>query len=252
MPLDLWEDAYPLSPVQQGILFHSLDAGASGVYVQQLVCSLHEDLDLAAFRRAWQQLLERHAALRTSFHWEGLEEALQRVHRHGELPIHEEDWRGLAETEQRERLDAYLRSDRRRGFDLAQGPLIRQALFRTGDADYRWVWSSHHAILDGRSRLQLLEEFSTLYEGFCRGESEVTLPPPRPYREHIEWLAGQDLSSARSFWQDTLRGFTEPTKLLLPMPLEAVSEDEPYAGSKRFACPPSLAPPCKPWHESTT
>ena len=114
------EDSYPLSPVQQGMLFHSLYAPHSGVYIQQLVCTLHEDLNVSAFKRAWQRVIERYDILRTSFRLEGLEEPLQWVHRDVPLTLEERDWRGLSGTEQENRLETYLREDRMRGFEITQ------------------------------------------------------------------------------------------------------------------------------------
>ena len=125
-------------------------APRSGVYVQQLVCGLHEDLDVAAFRRAWRRVLARHPVLRTSVRWEGVADPLQEVHRRVRLPFASLDWRRAPAEEQEDRLAAYLAADRRHGFDLTQAPLMRLALFRVAEADYRLVWTSQHALLDGR------------------------------------------------------------------------------------------------------
>ena len=89
---------------------------------------------------------------------------------------------------------------------------MRLALFRVAEADYQLVWTSHHALLDGRSRLVLLKELFALYEAFCRGR-DLQLQPPRPYRDYIEWLRQQDLSAAESFWRRRLSGFPAPTPL---------------------------------------
>src|SRR5215208_6527264 len=123
------EFIYKLSPMQQAMLFHSLYAPGSGVYIIQLSLRLTGRLDVTAFARAWQELVDRHGVLRTAFYWEDLEQPLQVVHRQVELrPMHE-SWRGLGEDEQRTRLESYLCSDREQGFDLAEPPLMRLALF---------------------------------------------------------------------------------------------------------------------------
>ena len=75
------EDLYPLSPMQQGMLFHALYAPGTGVYMWQVSCLLRGPLDLPSFRRALARLIQRHAILRTSFVWEGLEQPLQMVER---------------------------------------------------------------------------------------------------------------------------------------------------------------------------
>src|SRR5215216_6495772 len=114
------EDLYELSPLQQGLLFHTLLSPESSEYFEQMSCTISGDLDPAAWKRAWQRIVDHHAVLRTGFHWEDLERPLQVVHRAAELEVEEQDWRGLAREEQRRRLDEFLRADRRRGFDLSR------------------------------------------------------------------------------------------------------------------------------------
>ena len=97
------EDVYPLTPLQQGILFHALYAPGSGVYVEQLTCTLRGPLDTAAFAAAWRQVMARHPILRSSFRWEGLDAPVQVVHAKATLPIEEQDWRGVSAEEQARR-----------------------------------------------------------------------------------------------------------------------------------------------------
>src|SRR5215213_2026644 len=93
------EDIYPLSPMQQGMLFHTIYAGEEGVYTEQLSCTIEGPLDVAAFKRALQQAVDRHPALRSYFLWEGLDEPLQVVRDRATLPWTEYDWRALPEGE---------------------------------------------------------------------------------------------------------------------------------------------------------
>src|SRR3990172_8465745 len=102
------EDSYPLSPMQQGMLFHTLYAQQSGGDIEQVICALHENLNAVAFERAWQRVVEQHPVLRTSFRWEGLDEPLQQVHHQVRLPLEQQDWRGLSAKERENRLHAYL------------------------------------------------------------------------------------------------------------------------------------------------
>src|SRR3954454_7415783 len=124
------EDIYNLSPIQDGILFHSLHMPESGMYFEQFSWSAEGDLDLAAFERAWQSVVDRHPVLRTSFFWEDLDEALQMVSRRVRLPMEQLDWRILSPDEQRARLEAFLRADRARGFELTEPRLMRLTLIR--------------------------------------------------------------------------------------------------------------------------
>jgi len=206
------EAIYPLSPMQQGMLFHSLYAPKTGVYVEQLFCTLRGDLDVHAFERAWQRVLDRHGVLRTAFVWEEVDEPVQVVHQQVSLPVTHVDWRGLARPEQQARLAAFREADQRLGFDLSFAPLIRLTLFHLADGEYEFLWSHHHILLDGWSLPLVLEEIVTCYEAFRKGR-EVTIPRRRPYRDYIAWLKGQDLEAAEAFWRDSLAGFSSPSSL---------------------------------------
>jgi amino acid adenylation domain-containing protein len=209
-----FEDSYPLSPVQQGMLFHDLYAPHSGMYLQQLVCAFHEELNVTVFKKAWQRVIARHPVLRTSFHWEDLNEPIQRIHKHFSLQWVEEDWRSMSYREQKRQLDMYLRSDRQQGFRMTEAPLMRAALFLVNDAYYRFIWTSHHAIMDGRSRYILLKEVFAFYEAFCSGK-DIQLEHPRPYRDYIDWLVKKDFNKAEDFWRHMLKGVIAHTPLVV-------------------------------------
>src|SRR5262245_25991393 len=102
------EDIYPLAPMQQGILFHTLYAPTSGVYCEQWECLLHGPLQVVALQHAWQRVVQRHPVLRTTFHWENRAEPFQVVHRRVEVPWQQYDWRDLGTGEQEQRLEAFL------------------------------------------------------------------------------------------------------------------------------------------------
>ncbi|HEY6122356.1 MAG TPA: amino acid adenylation domain-containing protein, partial [Pyrinomonadaceae bacterium] len=204
------ELSYPLSPMQLGMLLHSLNE--EGVYVQQMVCSLPEIINVPLFISAWQRVLERHAVLRSSFRWEDLEEPVQEVHSGLQCPFTSEDWSALAPEVQQKQLDSYLKADRELGFESTEAPLMRLALFRLADHDYRAVWTFHHALLDGRSHFLVLKEVFDIYDAYCSGR-EPELQQPRPFSDYIKWLGEQDWSKAEAFWRQALRGFTAPTVL---------------------------------------
>lgn len=206
------EAIYPLSPLQEGILFHTLYEPELGLYIEQLTWTLHGELNIAALTQAWQQIMDRHQCLRTMFVWEGVPEPLQVVGERVKLPLEQQDWRGLSLEEQRERLEKFLEADRARGFDLARAPLMRLALIRWADDAYHLVWSHHHLLLDGWSASMLFAEVSALYQAFSAGK-ELQLKRPRPYSDYISWMKQQDLQSAEAFWRETLKGITAPTPL---------------------------------------
>lgn len=206
------EDSYALSPLQQGMLFHSLSAPHAGVEIEQVVCALHENLKAGAFEAAWQSVIQRHAVLRTSFRWQDLDQPLQEVQATVHCRLEQHDWRGLPADEGETRLAAFLQADRRRRFELDRAPLLRLTLIRLAEAEYRFIWTFHHALLDGRSFLLVLKEVQTYYVAFCQDQT-IQLGPLRPYRDYIEWLQRQDFSASQTFWQQLLQGFTSPTRL---------------------------------------
>jgi amino acid adenylation domain-containing protein len=208
------EAIYYLSPLQQGLLFHAVYERETDPYVSQTGFVLNGVLQMEAFEHAWQTAVDRHPILRTGFVWAGVEKPLQIVHRTVAIPIQRLDWRGLTENEHREALAAWLQSDRRTGFDLLRPPIMRVTLMQIADDAWYFVNSHHHILLDGWSFSLVLREALVHYEAFTRGAS-LRLPLPRPYREYIAWLKGQDLQAAENFWRESLAGLTAPTPLVV-------------------------------------
>ena len=172
------EAVYPLSPAQQGILFHALYAPESRAYFSQLSCTIHDDLNTEVFERAWQQTMNRHGVLRTAFAWEELDEPLQVVGRNVKLRVTQLDWRELSAAQQQERLTALLQEDRTRGFKLSKAPLMRLSIVRLSEHAHQFIWSFHHLLLDGWSQSLIIKEVFALYEAYVQGK-EIKLPLPR-------------------------------------------------------------------------
>ncbi|HEV7213781.1 MAG TPA: condensation domain-containing protein, partial [Chloroflexota bacterium] len=206
------EDIYPLAPLQQGLLFHSLLTPAAGAYIQQLSWVSHGSLNSEALRQSWRQVLDRQAVLRTAFLWEELDEPVQVVLRHVELPYREQDWRGVAPDEQQTRFHDLRTALHRERFLLAEPPLWRFDLLRLTDDVFISLLTYHHLLLDGWGLSVMLREVMACYRAVCRGQRPV-LPPPRPYRDHIAWLQQQELAAAESFWREMLGDFSTPTSI---------------------------------------
>ena len=207
------EAIYPLAPMQQGMLFHTLYSPETEIYSQQLKYTLSGELNVAAFKQAWQNVVARHAALRAAF-IEQHEQPLQIVLKSVTLPWEEHDWRELSETEQQLRLESLLQSDRRRAFDLNKPPLLRLTLIRLSDRQYQFIWSYHHMILDGWSVWLIVKDVFTFYHALSEGR-EVTLKPAPSYKNYVAWVKQQDSSIAEMFWRDLLGDFSKPTPLAI-------------------------------------
>ena len=225
-------DIYPLSPLQRGLLFHSLYEPDTAVYVISLACRLQGALDAEAFEQAWRLVVARHAVLRTAFVGHDLDVPLQVVLREAALPFIHEDWRHLPVAEQDQRFAELQRAERSRGFDFAQPPLMRLNLVRIGDHDHRLLWNVHHIVLDGWSLPLLLDEVFAAYAALSRRQAPL-LSPARPFKDYVGWLQRQDMAKAEAYWRERLKGFDLPSSLTLARPRRDERHGERYAELSR-------------------
>ena len=207
------EDVYELSPTQEGMLFHGLEGEFSGVDLEQVIADLPEALEESAFLEAWQRVIARHPILRTAFRWDGPEGPRQEVHRQAALPCRRHDWRTLTKEALEARLAALLAEDRREGIDLSRAPLQRLTLIRDSVGCRRFVWTFHHALLDGRSFPIVLREVFGAYEAIRGGGSWSAIASPRSFRDYIAWLRRLDAAAAEPFFRKMLAGFRAPTPI---------------------------------------
>ncbi|WP_412765391.1 non-ribosomal peptide synthase/polyketide synthase [Pseudomonas sp. NGC7] len=199
-------DIYPLAPMQQGMLFHTLYEQSAGNYINQLRVDV-DGLDVERFKHAWQGALGAYDILRTGFVWQGdLDHAVQIVRKHVELPFTEQDWRNQPTADQA--LDALAERERQRGFVLDAAPLLRLVLVRTGEQRHHLICTHHHILMDGWSTSRLLGEVLQRYAG-------QALPTQSAhYREYIAWLQRQDAVAAETFWKEQLTALEQPTRLV--------------------------------------
>ena len=197
------EDIYPLSPMQQGMLFHTLYERKSGDYVNQMRVDV-VGLEVERFRQAWQEAVDSHEVLRASF-ISDLEQPQQVIRRHMRIPFAVLDWRGTTGLE--DALAAWAQGDRQKGFDLRNEPLLRLTVIRTDEHRYHLIYTNHHILMDGWSGSLLLGEVLQRYAG------RVATPVTGRYRDYIAWLKRQDPSASEVFWRKQLSGFEEPTRL---------------------------------------
>ncbi|MEV6166586.1 amino acid adenylation domain-containing protein, partial [Streptomyces sp. NPDC052052] len=215
------EDVWPLTPLQEGLLFHALyERRPDDPYVLQAPVVLSGEVDAEVLRAAFQGLVRRHASLRVGFLVRRTGEAVQVVPAEVTVPWRELDLTGLPEEVQRERIDELLSADRAEGFDPVVPPLMRVALVRLAADRHVVVLTSHHILWDGWSMARALGEVFGLYE--ARGD-ESGLPPVVPFRSYLAWLNAQDEDAALDAWSDELAGFEEPT-LVAPGAPAALTE----------------------------
>ncbi|MGV6397791.1 amino acid adenylation domain-containing protein, partial [Pseudomonas caspiana] len=215
LPAEQIEDIYPLSPMQQGMLFHFQYTPDTRHYINQMRLDI-EGVDPERFRQAWQAALDAHPILRTQFLWQGdLAQPLQLVRKQLSVPFMEHDWR--ARTDLPEALNALADSDQQ-PFDLSQAPLMRVQLVRTGPTHYHLIYTHHHILLDGWSNTQLLGEILQRYHGGFQSVASAG------YADYIGWLQVQDPNLSEAFWRAQLAELAEPTQLAQSLTTEVVGQ----------------------------
>ncbi len=208
-------DAYGLTAMQEGMLYHSVADPGVGVYVNQIVTPVSGDLDPELLRASWASVVARHDTLRTAFVWDGLDDPLQVVRAEVEHPWEHIDLTGVPDADRDGEITRILASDRDQGFDLAAAPLSRMLLIRTGDQQWEWVWSFHHLIVDGWSAQVLLDELFGTYRASADGRP-LTLPDPPPYRDFVAYYLDRDTEAERDYWTRKLAGYAAPLDLSVP------------------------------------
>ncbi|MEL6138297.1 MAG: condensation domain-containing protein, partial [Cyanobacteria bacterium J06628_6] len=202
------EAIYPLAPLQQAFLWHSLQTSAQAGLLH-VRCTLQGLVNVQQLRQAWEWVVGQHPALRTSVHWEGVKQPLQVVARQVTLPWAEVDGRDHPQRV----LEDFLSADCDRTLTLTQAPIMRLALIRLTDSQYELIWTCHHLMLDGWSGALVLNQVFDTYAQLQQGQA-LEVKRVTPYQAYIQWLKQQDKAAAEAFWQQTLAGGTEAGRLL--------------------------------------
>jgi len=206
------ESIHRLSPMQEGMLFQSAFEPDGDAYFEQVSATLSGVLNIAALKRAWEEVVARHGVLRTLFVRDLGGLPCQVTLKSVSLPAFRHDWREVEATQRSRRLEVFLAEDRRQGFELGQAPLMRIHLIELGEEKTHFVWSHHHLLLDGWSVAKVMGEVFTFYQAFRDG-TEIALPTPKPFGNYLTWLDHQDPHAARDYWTGVLDGFGQPNTL---------------------------------------
>ncbi|MGN9822060.1 non-ribosomal peptide synthase/polyketide synthase, partial [Streptomyces sp. SD11] len=206
------DDIYPLTALQQGMLFHTQLSADPGMYWVQNGMLLEGELDLDALKRACELVFARHEVLRTTVVWDGVPEPLAVVSRTVPLPFEDLDLSHLDEEVRQRAIEDHLSADWARGADFSAPTLVRLALIRLADDRHQLVWSYHHLLLDGWSLPIVMGEMLEAYQALRRG-SVPDLAPRASFRDFIAWTTAQDGDEARAYWRERLSGITGTTSL---------------------------------------
>ncbi|WP_168898084.1 non-ribosomal peptide synthetase [Bacillus sp. ISTL8] len=219
------EDMYPLSPVQEGILFHTLMHPETGIYMEQMAIGIKGEFSIEAFCQAWQHVLDRNSILRANFLWEGFTKPIHIIHQSRKVNVNVLDWtdRAYEFDDLRQNLERINESQRLTGFDLEHDSLIRLTLVKIEKNTYHFIWTYHHLLLDGWSMPMVLMQLSEAYAKITKGEKlDVTIT--RSFGEYIDWQTNQDFSKDRDFWIESLEGYQD--RAMLTMDSGRISDRE--------------------------
>jgi amino acid adenylation domain-containing protein len=205
------EDIYPLTPMQAGMLFHSLLDETPGAYFQQTSFRMQGEIDIALVEKSLNQLVKRHAVLRTAFVHKEIQRPLQVVLKTRPVELYYRDISHISAARQKDNLvREYKDNDKNRAFDLSKDILVRVSIFRLEQSEYIFTWSFHHILMDGWCNGIITSEFFQVYTA-NRENRPDPLPVIKPYRTYIQWLEKQDREESGRYWQNYLDGFEQPT-----------------------------------------
>lgn len=206
-------DVYRLTPLQAGVLLHSLAEPDSGIYVVQMRYELTGCVDVGFLREAWQSVMDRHAVLRTAIAWQDLPAPVQVVLANCDVELVQTDLRDVPAAEQASRLEDVLSRDRSDGFDLSVAPLMRVLLVALGDEQHELIWTHHHVILDGWSAAVVSDEVFDAYRRLTSGSPLTANPVQMTFHDHVRWLSERQTSGSSGFWQRELSGYRLPAAI---------------------------------------
>ncbi|WP_171169269.1 non-ribosomal peptide synthetase [Streptomyces sp. I05A-00742] len=205
------EDVLPLSPLQDGLLFHALyETGADDLYTSVTGLDLTGPCDEAALRRSVEAVVHRHPALRAAFDHTAAGRPVQTVASAVTVPWTVHDLTDTPADTLDTAVEAVETAEATTPFDLTRPPLLRCALLRLGAERHRLVLTRHHIVMDGWSTPVLLREIVAAY---AAGGDATALPPAASYADHLAWLAGRDGAAHTAAWRTALDGLTAPTLL---------------------------------------
>ncbi|WP_416043140.1 fengycin non-ribosomal peptide synthetase FenE [Bacillus halotolerans] len=217
------QDIYPLSFMQEGMLFHSLYDEQSRAYFEQASFTINGQLDLDRFQKSMDAVFDRYEIFRTTFIYKNVAKPRQVVLKNRPCHVHFEDISHLNEREKEHCTEAFKEQDKKRGFDLQSDVLMRISVLKWAPERYVCIWSHHHILMDGWCLGIIIKDFLHIYQALGEGRLPY-LQPVQPYGTYIKWLMQQDREEAAAYWKKRLQHFEKASSL--PKRNEQVSEGE--------------------------
>lgn len=205
------KDIYYLSPMQEGMLFHTI-MSRDATYFEQMTVRIRGELNVALFEESMNRIVARYDVFRTTFLYDKVKRPVQVVLKDRSLKIRVEDLSGLTREEQEASLESARQKDREIGFDLSHDIPMRMIVFRLAANEYEMIWSHHHILMDGWCLGIIINELFSLY-GCLKRQETPALAPAQPYSDYIKWLEKQDKEKALTYWQELLGDYEQEASL---------------------------------------
>ncbi len=202
------EAIYPLTTMQQGVLFHHLTAKDDQGFLN-VQCTLDGNLNIDLLKQSWDLAIKRHSILRTSVHWEKIKKPIQLVKPNTTTDWTILDWTNETDTTQQQKLEAFKANNKNVGLNFQKNPLTKISLIKTKEDSHYLVWCCHHLLLDGWSSSIILKDVFIFYDALFNNRTALLEPIPS-YKSYINWLKKTDVNKAKKFWIDTFKGFEKP------------------------------------------
>ncbi|XLG14544.1 Plipastatin synthase subunit C [Bacillus velezensis] len=206
------QDIYPLSFMQEGMLFHSLLDHDSRAYFEQAVFTINGQLDRGRFQKSIDAVFERYDIFRTTFIHKNVAKPRQVVLKNRPSRVQFHDISHLDEKAQDKYADRFRKEDKDKGFDLQSDPLMRVSILKKAPERYVCIWSHHHIVMDGWCFGIVMKEFLMIYQSLGDGRLP-SLEPVQPYGKYIKWLMKQDRKEAEIFWKTRLADLEQSASL---------------------------------------
>jgi amino acid adenylation domain-containing protein len=219
------KDIYPLSPMQHGILFHTVADESLGMYFEQITLTLAEEIDLELFEKSFNAVIKEYDVLRTMFIYKNIKEPVQLVLKDRKSNINFEDVSTKADEEKIEYIEAFKKHDRERGFDLSKDMLIRMSIIKTDERCYEVIVNFHHIIMDGWSLGIVIKDILDNYK-LLKDKKPLKIIEAKPYSDFIKWIENQEKEEGLSYWNKQLEGYEQ--KAEIPYGIKRNIEDNRY------------------------
>ncbi|OLP65658.1 Surfactin synthase subunit 2 [Bacillus pumilus] len=207
------QKVYPLTPMQEGMLYHAMLDPNSSSYFTQLELGISGEFDLGLFEKSINELIRTYDILRTAFVYQQLQKPRQVVLAERQTNVYREDISNLNQQEQQKAIDQYKKRVRKQGFHLTNDPLLKVAVFQLNETNWHLIWSNHHIIMDGWSMGVMMKKLFHYYESFRNG-LPLDRSQGKPYADYIQWLGKQDKQAAEVYWKERLDGAIQHQGLL--------------------------------------